>query len=232
MNKQGKGKIEYLDWTWNPITGCLHDCDYCYMKRMAARFPQVSMEPKFHRDRLYEPMSLKKPSIIGVSYSGDMWGKWVPGKWIRCVIDVIKASPRHRFLFLTKNPKRYGDFEIPLNCWCGTSVTGCSLEDELVEHQRVISLIVNAPEKRCFLSMEPFIGFRIIRDSERARVWAEKGIGWVIVGGLTGKGRKQPASYHLREYKNYCSQIGVPVFIKSNAGYPEKIQEYPEGLKL
>lgn len=33
-----KSKIEWCDHTWNPITGCRHDCEYCYAKRMVVRF--------------------------------------------------------------------------------------------------------------------------------------------------------------------------------------------------
>lgn len=33
-----KSRIEYVDHTWNPITGCRHNCPYCYARRMTARF--------------------------------------------------------------------------------------------------------------------------------------------------------------------------------------------------
>ena len=33
-----KSKIEWCDATWNPVTGCLHGCEYCYAKRIAERF--------------------------------------------------------------------------------------------------------------------------------------------------------------------------------------------------
>lgn len=33
-----KSKIEWTDYTWNPITGCLHNCPYCYARRQAKRF--------------------------------------------------------------------------------------------------------------------------------------------------------------------------------------------------
>lgn len=33
-----KSKIEWCDYTWNPITGCRHNCEYCYARRMVARF--------------------------------------------------------------------------------------------------------------------------------------------------------------------------------------------------
>lgn len=31
-------EIEWCDQTWNPITGCLHDCAYCYARGIARRF--------------------------------------------------------------------------------------------------------------------------------------------------------------------------------------------------
>ena len=57
MNKQGPNKIEYLDYTWGPVSGCLHGCEYCYMKRMARRFPdKISMAPAVHyRVARYNP---------------------------------------------------------------------------------------------------------------------------------------------------------------------------------
>ena len=31
-------KIDWCDMTWNPVTGCLHGCEYCYTDRIANRF--------------------------------------------------------------------------------------------------------------------------------------------------------------------------------------------------
>lgn len=33
-----KTKIDWADATWNPVTGCLHGCEYCYARRIAKRF--------------------------------------------------------------------------------------------------------------------------------------------------------------------------------------------------
>lgn len=33
-----KTKIEWCDSTWNPVTGCLHGCEYCYARGIAERF--------------------------------------------------------------------------------------------------------------------------------------------------------------------------------------------------
>ena len=35
------GKVTKIDWcdsTWNPVTGCLHGCEYCYARGIAERF--------------------------------------------------------------------------------------------------------------------------------------------------------------------------------------------------
>lgn len=36
-----KTKIEWCDSTWNPVTGCLHGCEYCYARKIANRFGTI-----------------------------------------------------------------------------------------------------------------------------------------------------------------------------------------------
>ena len=33
-----KTKIDWCDSSWNPVTGCLHGCEYCYARKIANRF--------------------------------------------------------------------------------------------------------------------------------------------------------------------------------------------------
>ena len=33
-----KSFIEWTDFTWNPVTGCLHGCPYCYARKQTKRF--------------------------------------------------------------------------------------------------------------------------------------------------------------------------------------------------
>ena len=37
-----KTKIDWADATWNPVTGCLHGCEYCYARKIAERFGGAS----------------------------------------------------------------------------------------------------------------------------------------------------------------------------------------------
>jgi len=215
MNKQGKSGIDYLrgGYTWNPISGCLHGCEYCYPERLA------------------EPLRVKKPAIIGVSFSGDMWGEWVPEEWIDEVINICEQAHWHRFLFLTKNPTRYFESGIPENCWCGTSVSGGHFAGHYSENLRVNQLLDSAPEGRRFLSFEPFVCLTSTGADVLILSWLNM-VDWVIVGGLTGKGARGCDKGDLESIIETCRDVGVPLFIKHNAGYPEKIQEYPEDLIL
>ena len=35
-------KIDWCDATWNPVTGCLHGCEYCYARGIAKRFGRAA----------------------------------------------------------------------------------------------------------------------------------------------------------------------------------------------
>lgn len=39
-----KTKIDWCDSTWNPVTGCLHGCEYCYARKIAKRFGCANYE--------------------------------------------------------------------------------------------------------------------------------------------------------------------------------------------
>jgi hypothetical protein len=68
LNKQGPGKIDWTDYTWNPISGkCHHNCSYCYMHGLM-NFPHVS-------SRLMK-MILFNPGVFAFSWS-EQCGHWV-----------------------------------------------------------------------------------------------------------------------------------------------------------
>lgn len=51
-----KTKIDWCDATWNPVTGCLHGCEYCYARRIAERFGKHLMPIFTHYSVLNEPV--------------------------------------------------------------------------------------------------------------------------------------------------------------------------------
>lgn len=48
-----KTKIDWCDTSWNPVTGCLHGCEYCYARRIAQRF-------SYEGQTLDAPMELQR----------------------------------------------------------------------------------------------------------------------------------------------------------------------------
>ena len=100
--------------TWNPVTGCLHNCIYCWARKLVeTRLSKVSSKyadgffPRLHKKEFKKVF--KPGELVFVTDMGDLFGEWVPTEWILKVLNHIKRFPRTTFLFLTKNPYRYLD---------------------------------------------------------------------------------------------------------------------------
>ncbi len=235
-----KTKIDWCDSTWNPVTGCLHRCEYCYARRIAERFgghevrhsreffSQTLEElcrdylgriiqypygflPTFYRYKLDEPQRWKKPRSIFVCSMADLFGKWVPDEWIKAVFEACEAAPQHRYLFLTKNPSRFGLIN-GWNCqyneeyakdymWFGTTIT----------RQNELNRIRDLPggDAHTFLSIEPILE-RIDLDrylpgpdtkwqcsycGRYANIYSSHCAFCDRVGGYSGSFRKQPVNW-------------------------------------
>lgn len=98
-------------------------------KTVNSSFP-FGFEPTLLRYRLEEPQHIKEPQTIFVGSMTDLFGRWVPTRWILEVLDACAAAPQHRYMFLTKNPERYTQLDalalLPHkdNFWYGSTVTG------------------------------------------------------------------------------------------------------------
>lgn len=126
--------ISWAAWSWNPVTGCLHGCDYCYARAIAHRFTDgfpAGFTPLFHEERLDAPANTTIPAAhlddpayrrVFVCSMADLYGRWVPDEWIERVHESMLAAPEWEYLLLTKFPGRYAGLDLPSNAWVGTSV--------------------------------------------------------------------------------------------------------------
>ncbi len=258
MNKTA---IDWCDVTWNPVTGCKRDCPYCYAKNIAHRFGHGSedggehflgepimiprtvaqdarvdpypygFDPTFHRYRLGEPKKVEKRQNIFVCSMADLFGPWVPLRWIREVMDACLAAPQHNYLFLTKFPERYKSLDyvslLPRadNFWYGTTVT----------HIKEIPRVDELPEAaHRFVSIEPLMSPIDLDFSQQT-------VDWIIVGAETGNRRKKakssPDLSWLRALNGYAIRNGIPILFKDSKelkavwGTDRKlIQQFPEGF--
>ena len=217
-------KIEWTDYTWNPITGCKHGCPYCYARNIAKRFPRAfpnGFEPTFHANRLREPLGLKKSAKIFTVSMGDMFGEWVPEDWTTPIFQVMGSCKQHIFQILTKNPARIntvisGDLYSP-NIWLGTSVENCRALYRIDDLQKV-------PQFKKFVSFEPLQEYIVPNLT---------GIDWVIIGAQTNP-LILPDWEWIDIIVDESDRHGIPVFVKdsivsqSNAkGY----QDYPREME-
>ena len=113
---EGTRMFHLVTRTWNPVTGCRHDCVYCWARKLVeTRLSKVTkkyregFKPKLHEEELR--VEFKPSEFVFVCDMGDLFGGWVPREWILKVLDVVRRFPKTTFLFLTKNPDRYLDFE-------------------------------------------------------------------------------------------------------------------------
>ncbi len=209
-----KTKIEWCDYTWNPVTGCKHGCTYCYAERISKRFTG-NFDPTFHENRLPEPAKLKNPSRIFVVSMGDLFGEWVPEEWIEKVFDACEKAPQHTYLFLTKNASKYteiinkGIIRPRDNYWFGTTVTSKNGD----AHRKGQGI-------NTFVSIEPLLEDIGHGDTTQFP-------DWVIVGAQTGPKAIKPKPEWVQTIIEDCRTAGVPIFLKNNLNWPEKIQEVP-----
>lgn len=169
-----KTKIEWADYSWNPLVGCKHGCYYCYAEVMNRRFKFIPdfTQPQFFQGKLERPYKVKKPSSFFVVTMGDLFGEWVPATWINYVLNVAFDLPQHTFMFLTKNYKRYFEFTFPDNCMLGITLT--------TGRPDIIPQFIKHPHPRKFVSVEPMMSDFTGVDFD--------GIEQVILGAMTGPG--------------------------------------------
>ena len=119
--------LDKIDKTWNPVIGCLHNCSYCWARRLAeTKLSNIERYRDGFKPKLveYELRKRFKSKYVFACDMADLFGDWVPREWITKVIDAIRESPSSNFLFLSKNPGRYHEFLglFPQNVVLGSTI--------------------------------------------------------------------------------------------------------------
>lgn len=218
MNKQGKGKIEWCDWSWNPIKGlCPVGCWYCYARRMYERFGMdrtVRLDP----DELVRPLVLGHPAKIFVCSTFEIFHPEVD-HYRDLIFQVIEDNPQHTFQVLTKMPERI-DRAMPDNVWLGVTINYTDHAGD----ERIVALM-RAKASVKFVSFEPLLG-------NVDRTYIPRDLDWVIVGRLTGHGNKRnPPKPWIEEIVSNARKANAAIFLKHNLKEiwgEDLIQEFPE----
>lgn len=243
-------KIEYVEETWNPVTGCTPvspGCARCYAQRFAIRFRGRFGYPKhdpFHvtlrPERLQQPAHWKKPRMVFVCSMGDLFHHLVPTSYIWRVWLWMRTEEHHTYLVLTKRPERMFEFvknhapgrwNGPLpNVWLGVTA-----ENQCRAEQR-IPILLETPAALRFVSVEPMLGAvdlsKYLLAQRLEGHMACHGVHWVVCGGETGPGARLMNAHWARKLRDDCGRFGIPFFFKkmgSRKPIPEDllIREYP-----
>ncbi len=213
----GRKMFSVVTKTWNPVTGCYHNCVYCWARRLAQT--KLRNSERYRGGfvpRLNESEFKKKFSggIVFVSDMGDLFGDFVPSEWIRRVLDHVKRFPQTQFLFLTKNPSRYHEFveEFPRNSILGATI---ETDDDILYRRENISgaplpsLRYEAMKElkwpKKFISVEPILDFHLDTFVEWIK---EIGPFMVYVG-----------------YDNYDNKLPEPPLVKTKK-FVSKLAEF------
>lgn len=209
--------IEWADATWNPWRGCTRvsaGCDHCYMFREQQRFGQDPTTVLRSRTTFDAPLRWRRPLRIFTCSWSD-WFHRAADPWRAEAWDIIRRTPHHTYLILTKRPglirhrlpPDWGD-GWP-HVWLGVSV-----ESE-AEAWRIQALQAT-PARVRFLSCEPLLG---PLDLTGARL---EGVHWVIAGGESGPACRPASLDWLRGVRDSCTRAHVAFFLKQLGGWPDK----------
>ena len=198
-------------YTWNPITGCLNGCTYCYARKLAnTRLKERYLandnvaikgfdivyidgkDPKFTDpfyprswfDRREPALESKKAKGIFVCDMSDLFGIGIPKEWTQHVKNLISLSPQHRFYLLTKQPQNLIKFiPFPDNCWVGVTAT------DTPSYQDAYRYLGEIEAKVRYISFEPLLGAIYTQGLNSIPPYSNpRGFpfDWVIIGACTG----------------------------------------------
>ncbi len=225
--------------------------------------PRWTGEVRFLPERLAHPLKVRRPTMWFVNSMSDLFHEGVTDQQIAAVFGVMAACPQHTFQVLTKRPERavkwfewvqdnartvcrvsasalvgrrtesepfdYHTWPLP-NVWIGVSVEDQRRANERVPLLRQIATVMP------WISQEPTLGpvdllYAAFNGADSLRAMA--GIGWVVVGGESGKGYRPMDPDWARSTRDQCAAAGVPFFMKQMAGKRPipadlMVRQYPE----
>ncbi|MDE1820959.1 MAG: phage Gp37/Gp68 family protein [Euryarchaeota archaeon] len=231
--------------SWNPVTGCsrvsegcgkgpegLEEGGACYAEMLHYRFntewygepyrewteENAKFNVRLHPERLLLPEKWKESSGVFINSMSDLFHHLVPFEFIDSVLTVIRRTPQHVYLVLTKRPaimlryvRKYTEVhdELPENLWLGTSV-----ETQRWAEARIPPLLSTGAQVM-FLSCEPLLGALDLTKYL-------PNLHWVITGGQSGRGAQPMDLNWVRSLRDQCTTAKVPFFLKQLGGPTDK----------
>lgn len=245
-------RINYVDATWSPVTGCSKvsaGCHHCFSEQMARRLARMGQrewerhipdtwetidrpfsEVRTHPDRLNIPLHWRKQRRILVPSMGDIFHAHVQLSFINQIYTIMTHCPRHDFFVLTKRADRMASYLAmhwtSIQYAPGHIVHGVSVENTLYARMR-IGAIWDTPYRK-WISAEPLLEDVTIPSEMLQR------FDWVVIGCESGPSRRPCHLDWVYKLADACQGAGVPVWIKqiADSGRVEKnVDRFPPDLQ-
>ncbi len=164
LTKATGNMYKWVTHVWSPIKGCKHDCPYCYVKSMKARYG-LDDTIRIDEKELMQPLGKKRKIFVG--HLSDMWGTWVPDEWIQAVITRCLFYPGNEYYFQSKNPGRFRDFKPEENFFYGTTIETDEYPKSfwkfVAPSPRVRAVIMQglSRDRKRFVTIEPIMDFNL-----------------------------------------------------------------------
>lgn len=251
-----KTKIDWCDSTWNPVTGCLHGCEYCYARNISERFKARELgefgEEKVNGNYIYELNSplLQRTSNGACMKSAYPYG-FAPTLHRYRLNDYIGKQGRN--IFVCSMADLFGKW-VP-DSWIEEVFNVC---EKAPQHNYLFltknpkryeelgekGMLPDSPNMWFGFSQTETINKSLYIPAGNIFVSVEPILketrpyltDWVIVGAETGRRENKviPKREWIEQIVEDCRKYGIPIFMKSSLadiwGEP-LIQEFPKELK-
>ena len=233
-----KTKIEWCDYSLNPIKGCTKispGCDNCYAHTMLEKDGKNPFKVTLYEDKLQVPQSWRKSRIIFMVSMADIFHRSVPDAYIDRIFNAMSVARHHKYMILTKRPQRMYEYcmnyvkthnrTFPKWVWLGVTA-----EDQKRADER-LPILLNTPAHHHFVSVEPML------EPVKLTFSVKQTLKWLILGGeKAGSRARYMEPDWARDVRDQCIATGTPFFFKqmTNKAYIPadlNINQFPIGLK-
>jgi protein gp37 len=224
-------EIEWCDATWNPWYGCRKispGCKLCYAEREMTRYGKPFGEVVRAKTTFRDPLKWKDPKRIFTC----SWSDWFikeADEWRAEAWEIIRQTPQHTYLILTKRidrvgarhgvPLPWGDGQPWPNVWLGTSAENQEQADKR------IPILLQIPAAVHWVSNEPAltpVDFSLwlrkcVREWVGDKFIHTDGLNWLVVGGESARLKATARPFEVGiafDTIDQCRAAGVPCFVK------------------
>jgi len=255
-----KTKIDWAQYTWNPVTGCLHGCEYCYARGIAQRFGKKGDLTQYNVDNALVGLCVKDGDTIASKADGVFPFGFEPTFYPHRLDEPAKLTkPAHIFavsmgdLFGEWVPEAWIDQVFKAMRAAPQHAYTVLTKNPRKAHKYLSGVEYHARSSKKFIGTSITGAFDKSEEERRLDLYGLYTIGcktvlslepylskidpgrlprisWLIIGGLTGRKPFSPPLEWVEPLVEWAHANGIPVYCKHNCGHPGLPQEYPDGV--